>query len=228
MATTSPDNLRSPNPGDAYNLTSDWANSMNDVQAALTLRANAYKGTASARAAFTATATDGMLWADTDSINMIWRKAGAAWVPAVWTWAGTATQMNAFSAPNGFIWRNTTDNMTYGRISGSWVGGAGTLTPASGTTISADSFMTKDPSGLVTLSARFSRSVWTGGNALFTTLPVGWRPTAARAFWAATNGAGSPIGRFCELGTDGSIRGYNLPTNGETWNYHFFTTYYPA
>lgn len=120
MATTSPDTLRTPDPGDSYNLVADLAILGQDVQNALTLRANAYTGTASQRTAFTSTATDGMLWQDTDGIKMIWRKDGAAWVPAVWHWSGTTAQMSGFAAPNGFSWTNTALNNQFIRISGSW------------------------------------------------------------------------------------------------------------
>lgn len=184
MATTSPDNLRSPNPGDAYNLTSDWANSMNDVQAALTLRANAYKGTASARAAFTATATDGMLWTDTDSINMIWRKAGAAWVPAVWRWSGSTAQMNGFTqAPNGFEWYNTTDNSNHVRLGGAWKGGWTTVLSAVAGSPRAMYRFNPD-SGKVEMRGIGSKGT---GYGMFT-LPVGMRPSVTLRFHDPASG----------------------------------------
>lgn len=120
MATTSPDNLRTPNPGDPYNLVADLATLANDVQSALNLRANTYKGTASARTAFLGTATAGTLWQDTDSFKMLWKKDVAAWVPAVWRWVGTTTEMNAFAAPNGFQWYDTTTGRTMFRLGGAW------------------------------------------------------------------------------------------------------------
>jgi len=122
MATTSPDNLRTPNPGDPFNLVPDLATLANDVQNALNNKqSNVFKGTAAQRAAFLSTAIDGMLWQDTDGIKMIWRKDGANWVPAIWRWAGTTAQMNAFTqAPEGFEWFNTSDGLNYIRRSGAW------------------------------------------------------------------------------------------------------------
>lgn len=120
MATTSPDNLRTPNPGDPYNLVPDLQTLADDVQAALIARGNAFRGTAAERAAFTSTATPGMLWQDTDGIGMLWKKDGAVWAPAVWQWSGTATQRNSFAAPDGFVWNDTTDGFVYIRASGAW------------------------------------------------------------------------------------------------------------
>lgn len=121
MATTSPDNLRTPDPGDSYNLVPDLATLAGDVQAALILRDNnALRGTVAQRAAAESSALEGMLWVDTDGIQMLWRRGPSTWVPAVWHWSGTTTQMNAFAAPNGFTWRNTTDNSDYVRLSGAW------------------------------------------------------------------------------------------------------------
>lgn len=119
MATTSPDNLRTPDPGDPYNLVPDLATLSGDVQTALNKR-SVTSGTSAQRTAFTSSATGGWLWQDTDGIKMIWRKDGAAWVPAVWHWSGTTTQMSGFAAPNGFSWTNTTLNNQFIRISGSW------------------------------------------------------------------------------------------------------------
>lgn len=122
MATTSPDNLRTPNPGDPYNLVADLATLASDTQTALNKKvSNLLKGTAAERVAATGTATNGMLWQDTDGIKMIWRKDGAAWVPAVWEWAGSAAQRDGFTqAPNGFKWTNTENNRTYLRLSSAW------------------------------------------------------------------------------------------------------------
>lgn len=124
MAITSPDNLRTPDPGDPYNLVADLATLAGDVQNALDDRGNAFKGTVSERNAFESSAPEGSLWVDTDGINMIWRKGASVFEPAVWRWAGTSVQMNGFSAPDGFSWFNTTDDNEYIRFGGNWVGGA--------------------------------------------------------------------------------------------------------
>lgn len=119
MATTSPDGLRTPDPGDPYNLVPDLQTLANDTQDALILRANAYPGSVSDRTSFTPP-QDGILWQDTDGIGMIWKSVSGAWVPALWHWSGTTTQMNSFAAPNGFTWTNTTDDSEYVRLGGVW------------------------------------------------------------------------------------------------------------
>lgn len=79
MATTSPDNIRYPNPSDPYNLVADWGVSMTDVQTALNRRANSYTGTAAQRTAFT-TAPEGVHWQDTDGSKGYWARRAGAWV----------------------------------------------------------------------------------------------------------------------------------------------------
>lgn len=74
MATTSPDNLRTPNPGDAYNLTTDLATLASDVQGALNTRANVYRGSVGQRVAFTAAAQDGVLWQETSGDRELYAK----------------------------------------------------------------------------------------------------------------------------------------------------------
>lgn len=126
MATTSPDNLRTPNPGDPYNLVPDLQTLANDVQAALTSRDGGAvgRGTAAQRATALAGSLPGRLWQDTDGIRMLWKRGTSAWEPAVWRWSGTTAQMNAFTqAPDGFEWFNTTTSVTNLRTGGAWVPG---------------------------------------------------------------------------------------------------------
>lgn len=121
MAITSPDNIRTPDPGDPYNLVPDLQTLAQDVQDALIARGNVFRGTAAQRVAFLSTASPGMLWQDTDGIGMLWKRGASQWVPAVWRWSGTTAQMNAFTqAPNGFEWFNTSDNSGYVRLGGAW------------------------------------------------------------------------------------------------------------
>lgn len=122
MATTSPDNLRTPNPGDPYNLVADLATLASDTQTALNKKvSNLLTGTAAQRVAATGTATAGMLWQDTDGIKMIWRKDGSVWVPAVWRWSGTTAQRTGFTqAPSGFEWNDTTNGLSYVRLGTAW------------------------------------------------------------------------------------------------------------
>ena len=79
MTTTSPDNIRTPNPSDPYNLVTDLGVLANDTQTALTRRANLYVGTKSERAAFTS-APEGVRWQDTDGLKGLWVRQSGAWV----------------------------------------------------------------------------------------------------------------------------------------------------
>ena len=83
MATTSPDNIWTQDSADGYDLVIDAAATAASVQAALTARANSYKGTTAQRTAFTATAPEGTTWADTNGDKILWIKQGAVWV-RVW------------------------------------------------------------------------------------------------------------------------------------------------
>ena len=78
MATTSPDNIRSPNDGDQYAIVQDMGAMADSVQTALNNRANMYKGSAAQRAAFT-TAAEGTHWQDTDGAKHEWVRKGGAW-----------------------------------------------------------------------------------------------------------------------------------------------------
>lgn len=162
--------------------------------------ANAFKGTAAQRTAFLSTAVNGMLWQDTDSIKMIWRKDGAAWVPAVWRWSGTTAQMNAFTqAPNGFEWFNTTDNGDYVRLGGVWRGGVGTIAPGSGITLAA-SILAKNRNGSASLVIRANHATNLQGVRIGT-LPNGFLPSVV---WAglASSALASAGNQACSLRLD--------------------------
>lgn len=153
MATTSPDNLRTPDPGDSYNLVADLATLAGDVQTALNLRdQNVLKGTAAQRAIAESTAAEGMLWVDTDGIKMIWRKGVTVWEPAVWDWTGTNTQMTGFAPPDGFKWYNTTNNTDYVRFGGSWQAGVSSDLQLN-TTNSIQPLITQHGIGFITSAA---------------------------------------------------------------------------
>lgn len=79
MATTSPDNIRTPNPSDPFNLVADWAITASDTQAALVKRANLYIGTSAQRTAFT-TAPEGTHWQDTNGTRGEYVRQSGAWV----------------------------------------------------------------------------------------------------------------------------------------------------
>lgn len=78
MATTSPDNLYSPDSSDPYALTQDLGAMQDSVQTALVRRANAYVGTSAQRNAFT-TAPVGTIWSDTNGNREVWKWSGSEW-----------------------------------------------------------------------------------------------------------------------------------------------------
>lgn len=88
MATTSPDNIWTPNSSEDYDYVIDAAATATSVQNALTRRANSYVGTTAERAAFTASAPEGTLWSDTNGDKILWIKKGASW-QGVWSGANT-------------------------------------------------------------------------------------------------------------------------------------------
>lgn len=79
MASTTPDGIRSPGPGDPFQISTDLAILANDVQTALTRRANAYTGTTAERNAFSA--PDGVLWTDTDGTRLTYTRKNGQWAP---------------------------------------------------------------------------------------------------------------------------------------------------
>lgn len=83
MATTSPDNLRTPDLGDQYALVQDLAALADLIQIALDRRANAFIGTSQERVAYTDTATNGQLWKDTNGSKALWFKDGATWATVI-------------------------------------------------------------------------------------------------------------------------------------------------
>lgn len=83
MATTSPDNIWTPDSSDNYDYVINAAATATSVQNALTRRANSYIGTSEDRIAFTADAPEGALWSDTNGDKILWIKQGAVWV-RVW------------------------------------------------------------------------------------------------------------------------------------------------
>lgn len=131
MAYTSPDAIFSPGGGQQWNLIPDWSQTTESIQDALIRRANTYVGTSSQRGLLN-DAPSGVLWQDTDGGKVLWRREGINWVPTVWRGAGSSSEMNSFSPPNGFQWFNTSDSCNYIRLGGSWVGGKVSVSPASG------------------------------------------------------------------------------------------------
>src|SRR5690625_2357189 len=80
MATTSPDNIRTPDSGDSYALVQDMGILADTVQNALIKRANAYVGTVAQRNACTSQAPVGTIWSDTDGERLVWKKGATGWV----------------------------------------------------------------------------------------------------------------------------------------------------
>lgn len=79
MATTSPDNLKTPDSGDPYALVQDLGAFADTVQNALVKRGNSYVGTSAQRTAFTA-AVEGTHWQDTNGGKAEWVRQGGVWV----------------------------------------------------------------------------------------------------------------------------------------------------
>lgn len=107
MATTSPDNLFSPNPSDNYNLIADWATSMQSVQAALVKRGNMYVGTSTQRTAFT-TAPEGVHWQDTNGSKKEYVRQANAWVE--WVSPPSDGLVQLYSSTG--VWLNGTQSAT--------------------------------------------------------------------------------------------------------------------
>ena len=78
MATTG-NGVWTPDASSNYNLTTDLAAMAASIDTALVKSANAYKGTAAQREAFTA-APDGTLWSDTNGTRQLWMRQSGAWV----------------------------------------------------------------------------------------------------------------------------------------------------
>lgn len=213
MATTSPDNIRTPNAGDQYALVQDLGVMADSIQSALTKRANTFQGTAAQRTAFTSTATNGMLWQDTDGIKMIWRKDGSSWAPAVWRWSGTATQMNSFAAPDGFKWYSTTDNSEYVRLGGVWRGGKGTITPGPGVTLVTPSIR-KTTYGTALLIFRANKATSFANADVIGTVPPAFLPDGVWSGVASTSAqtAGNQAFSVRIDATSGALT--SLGTNG--------------
>lgn len=83
MATTSPDNLKTPDAGDQYALVQDLGAFADTVQIALNNRGNLFKGPSSSRVAFTS-APDGARWQDTNGDLLEWVRLAGAWRLDAW------------------------------------------------------------------------------------------------------------------------------------------------
>lgn len=99
MATTSPDNLRTPNPTDPYNLVADLAILASDTQAALVKRGNLYIGTSAQRIAFTS-APDGTHWQDTNGDMREYVRRGGSWAVSNPRAGGTVTGVSVTPGVN--------------------------------------------------------------------------------------------------------------------------------
>lgn len=184
MATTSPDNLYSPDSSDPYALTQDLGAMQDSVQSALVRRANAYVGTSAQRNAFT-TAPVGTIWSDTNGSRLVYKRGASSWEPITppvedtgWV---SVTLSGGWTAPQAFQMR---------RI-GSVVYSRGSLLNSSfnNTTFTT---MGNIPSGLpnppsdviVRLGSNsdstMSLRVTTGG------LIQAWRNSVSAAYWGVT------------------------------------------
>lgn len=79
MATTSPDNLWSPDLSSGFDPILNFANMQASVQEALEKRANLYRGTGAERIAFGSQAKVGTVWQDTDTSQQMYIWTGSQW-----------------------------------------------------------------------------------------------------------------------------------------------------
>lgn len=203
MATTTPDNLRTPDPGDPYNLVPDLQTLAQDVQDALIQRGNFFRGTAADRVAFLPTAIPGMVWQDTDGIGMLWKRGASEWVPAVWRWSGSSSNRTSFTqAPNGFEWFDTTLGVSFLFLGGSWVGSGWTSITPTSPWVPDGSIPPryKVSDGVAYFRGRVSGSLAAG--TIFT-LPDGVRPTEL-SFYVLERGSATSLSRVT-VGTDGVV-----------------------
>ena len=93
MPTTANHAIWTPASESNYNLTTDLAAMAASIDTAMVKSANAYKGTAAQREAFTA-APDGTLWSDTNGTRKLWMRQAGAWVAV-----GGSTAVQSWSEP---------------------------------------------------------------------------------------------------------------------------------
>lgn len=164
MAVT-PKGIVTPDPSSPYNLITDLNTLASTADAAISNASNMLKGTASQRASALAGSADGVLWQDTDGIKMIWRKDGAAWVPAVTRWIGTTAQMNSFTqAPEGFEWYDVSTGSAFLRSSSQWVGTSQSRLARSGAVISMPAGAWVSIGSGFSVTSSTSGISWVGGN----------------------------------------------------------------
>lgn len=78
MATTSPDNIRTPDPSGAFDPPADFARMANDVQDTFTRRGNLYVGT-SAQRSLLSDPQEGIHWQDTNGDKYEWVFRDGSW-----------------------------------------------------------------------------------------------------------------------------------------------------
>lgn len=110
MATTSPDNLYSPDGSNAYNIPAETGAMQTSVQAALVQRANFYRGTSGQRTALSTAgqAMNGTYWSDTNGTQELYRFNGTAWVsqnPVEDSGWVTPTLLNGWTSESGLTLR---------------------------------------------------------------------------------------------------------------------------
>lgn len=173
MATTSPDNIRTPNLSDPYNLVSDLQTNANDVQAALTKRANMYVGTGSARNASLSTVPEGAHWQDTDGSRYEYVKKLGVWklVPGqtldYFSLVGTGE-----SAANVFILDRSVSGLPLNTQVSLYVSGVTMVAGASaGAVISVTHYTLDGSAPIANVSARVGAARAYGASSLSVTAP---------------------------------------------------------
>lgn len=99
---TTPDNIWTPDSTDDYDLTIDWAATADDIQAALTKRANYGVGTTTQRNAALTLMPNGAQWYDT-TLSYEYRKVSGAWVINSTGWISWATVPTGITVGNGTL-----------------------------------------------------------------------------------------------------------------------------
>lgn len=156
MATTSPDNIWTPNSDDQYSLVQDLATTATSVQTAFDRRANAYKGTSTQRQAFN-NAPAGVMWQDTNGSQLLYVRKNNNWETVV---PGVVEANYTFATPfTPFGGSYNDNNRPMSTRSGDWVEVRGVAGLSSSNSLTGSTFRR-----MFTLNAAFrpNRTIQSG------------------------------------------------------------------
>lgn len=122
MATTSPDNIKTPDAGDQYALVQDLGAMADTVQNALTRRANSFVGTSAQRTSFSGSALEGTSWRDTDGSKLGFVFQSGSWVPVSGVSGATDITSSLSTAYRGTLNGRTVDSQKRISYSGGGTG----------------------------------------------------------------------------------------------------------